>query len=58
MKAQDFITSLPDGLLISRHGSTGSFDYKLDFAFNQTNPTGFDSKLKKKIYESQIWRGN
>jgi hypothetical protein len=38
MKAQDFITSLPDGLFTHFQGmATGSFDYKLDFAYNKTN---------------------
>jgi hypothetical protein len=45
MKAQDFITSLPDGLFTHFQGmeATGSFDYKLDFAYNkkQTESTGF-----------------
>ncbi|MBC7747606.1 MAG: transglycosylase domain-containing protein [Methylotenera sp.] len=51
MKAQDFITSLPDGLFTHFQGmeATGTFDYKLDFAFNQNKPNQlvFDSKLKK-----------
>ena len=51
MKAQDFITSLPDGLFPHFQGmeATGTFDYKLDFAFNQNKPNQlvFDSKLKK-----------
>jgi hypothetical protein len=36
-KAQDFITSLPDGLFTHFQGmeATGSFDYKLDFAYNK-----------------------
>jgi hypothetical protein len=37
MKAQDFITSLPDGLFTHFQGSHWSFDYKLDFAYNKTN---------------------
>ena len=51
MKAQDFITSLPDGLFTHFQGmeATGSFDYKLDFAYNKNKPNQlvFDSKLKK-----------
>lgn len=51
MKAQDFITSLPDGLFTNFKGmeAKGTFDYKLDFAFNQNKPNQlvFDSKLKK-----------
>ncbi|SDI18316.1 Transglycosylase [Flavobacterium omnivorum] len=51
MKAQDFITSLPDGLFTHFQGmeATGTFDYKLDFAYNQNKPNQlvFDSKLKK-----------
>lgn len=51
MKAQDFITSLPDGLFTHFQGmeATGTFDYKLDFAFNQNKPNQlvFDSQLKK-----------
>jgi hypothetical protein len=41
MKAQDFITSLPDGLFTHFQGmqTEGTFDYKLDFKFNKTNPT-------------------
>jgi hypothetical protein len=45
-------------LLIFKEWSHWSFDYKLDFAsIKQTESTGFDSKLKRKIYESQKWRG-
>ncbi|RTY81966.1 glycosyl transferase [Flavobacterium sp. ZB4P23] len=51
MNAQDFITSLPDGLFANFQGmkASGTFDYKLDFAFNQNKPNQlvFDSKLKK-----------
>lgn len=51
MKAQDFITSLPDGLFTNFQGmkATGTFDYKLNFAFNKNKPNQlvFDSKLKK-----------
>ncbi|CAN1574748.1 Glycosyl transferase, family 51 [Flavobacteriaceae bacterium] len=40
MKAQDFITSLPDGLFTHFQGmeATGDFDYKLDFKFNKNKP--------------------
>jgi hypothetical protein len=51
MKAQDFITSLPEGLFTHFQGmeATGTFDYKLDFAFNKNKPNQlvFDSTLKK-----------
>lgn len=51
MNAQDFITSLPDGLFANFQGmkASGTFDYKLDFTFNQNKPNQlvFDSKLKK-----------
>ena len=51
MKVQDFITSLPEGLFTHFQGmeATGTFDYKLDFAFNKNKPNRlvFDSKLKK-----------
>ena len=51
MKAQDFIISLPDGLFTHFQGmeATGTFDYKLNFAFNQNRPNQlvFDSNLKK-----------
>lgn len=51
MKAQDFITSLPDGLFTHFQGmeATGNFDYKLDFKFNKNKPNTlvFDSKLNK-----------
>jgi hypothetical protein len=50
MKAQDFITSLPDGLFTHFQGmqTEGTFDYKLDFKFNKNKPTRFDSNLKEK----------
>jgi hypothetical protein len=59
MKAQDFITSLPDGLFTHFQGmeATGSFDYKLDFAIKKTKSTGFDSKLKRKSTNHKVWRG-
>ena len=51
MKAQDFISSLPDGLFAHFQGmqAEGSFDYKLDFKFNKNKPNQlvFDSNLKK-----------
>ena len=51
MKAQDFISSLPDGLFTNFQGmqASGSFDYKLDFMFNKNKPNTiiFDSKLNK-----------
>lgn len=51
MKAQDFISSLPDGLFTNFQGmqAIGSFNYKLDFMFNKNKPNTiiFDSKLNK-----------
>lgn len=51
MKAQDFISSLPDGLFTNFQGmqAEGTFDYKLDFKFNKNKPDQlvFDSNLKK-----------
>jgi hypothetical protein len=51
MKAQDFISSLPDGLFTHFQGmeAEGTFDYKLDFKFNKNKPNQliFDSNLKK-----------
>ncbi|MDD5151998.1 MAG: transglycosylase domain-containing protein, partial [Flavobacterium sp.] len=51
MKAQDFITSLPDGLFSHFQGmeAEGNFEYKLDFMFNKNKPDQlvFDSNLKK-----------
>jgi hypothetical protein len=51
MKAQDFISSLPDGLFTHFEGmeATGDFDYKLNFKFNTNKPNQlvFDSNLKK-----------
>ena len=51
MKAQDFISSLPDGLFTHFQGmeAKGNFDYKLDFRFNKNKPNQlvFDSKLNK-----------
>lgn len=51
MKAQDFISSLPDGLFTHFQGmeAEGTFDYKLDFKFNKNKPDQlvFDSNLRK-----------
>jgi hypothetical protein len=51
MNAQDFITSLPDGLFTHFQGmeAEGNFEYKLDFKFNKNKPEQlvFDSNLKK-----------
>ncbi|KAB1156908.1 transglycosylase domain-containing protein [Flavobacterium luteum] len=51
MKAQDFISSLPEGLFTHFYGmeAAGTFDYKLDFMFNKNKPNAivFDSKLNK-----------
>ena len=51
MKAQDFITSLPEGLFSHIEGmeATGTFYYQLDFKFNKNKPNQlvFDSYLKK-----------
>ncbi|RTY90848.1 transglycosylase domain-containing protein [Flavobacterium sp. GT3R68] len=51
MRAQDFITSLPEGLFTHFEGmeAEGNFDYQLDFLFNDNKPDAvvFDSKLHK-----------
>ncbi|HJS00962.1 MAG TPA: biosynthetic peptidoglycan transglycosylase [Flavobacterium sp.] len=51
MKAQDFITSLPDGLFTHFQGmeAQGTFDYNLNFEYNKNKPNHliFDSNLKK-----------
>lgn len=51
MKAQDFITSLPDGLFTHFQGmeAEGNFDYQLDFQYNKNRPNDlvFNSNLKK-----------
>jgi hypothetical protein len=51
MKAQDFISSLPDGLFTHFQGmeAEGTFDYNLDFEYNKNKPNDlvFDSNLKK-----------
>jgi hypothetical protein len=50
-KAQDFISSLPDGLFTNFQGmeAEGTFAYLLQFEFNKNNPNAliFDSNLKK-----------
>jgi hypothetical protein len=50
MKAQDFITSLPDGLFRHFKGmeAQGNFSYNLNFEFNKSKPDNiiFESKLK------------
>jgi hypothetical protein len=50
-KAQDFITSLPDGLFTNFQGmeAEGNFAYNLDFEYNQNKPNAliFDSNIKK-----------
>lgn len=52
MRAQDFITSLPEGLFSHFKGmeTTGSFDYRLDFVYNENKPQEliFESTLNKK----------
>lgn len=51
MKAQDFITSLPNGLFTHFEGmqAEGDFDYNLNFEFNKNKPNRviFDSKFQK-----------
>ncbi|MDR6966706.1 hypothetical protein J2X31_000704 [Flavobacterium arsenatis] len=51
MKAQDFITSLPEGLFTNFEGmeTEGNFDFNLSFIFNKNKPNDlvFDSKLSK-----------
>jgi hypothetical protein len=51
MKAQDFITSLPEGLFTHFEGmeAEGTFDYQLNFVFNKNKPKAIilDSKLSK-----------
>ena len=50
MKAQDFITSLPDGLFSHFKGmeAEGNFSYNLNFKFSKSHPDAivFDSKLQ------------
>jgi hypothetical protein len=51
IKAQDFISSLPDGLFTHFQGmeAQGNFDYDLNFSFNKNKPDEivFDSNIKK-----------
>jgi hypothetical protein len=51
IKAQDFISSLPDGLFTHFQGmeAEGTFDYNLDFEYNKNKPNDlvFDNNLKK-----------
>ena len=51
MKAQDFISSLPEGLFTHFTGmeTEGNFDYKLHFRYNKNKPYAlvFESKLNK-----------
>jgi hypothetical protein len=51
MKAQDFITSLPEGLFSHFEGmeAEGNFDYRLKFEYNKSKPNGvvFDSQITK-----------
>ncbi len=51
MKAQDFISSLPDGLFTNFQGmeAEGTFDYNLNFEYNKNRPKDlvFDSNLMK-----------
>lgn len=50
-KAQDFISSLPDGLFTHFQGmeAQGTFNYNLDFEYNKNKPNDlvFNSNLKK-----------
>lgn len=52
MNAQDFITSLPEGLFSHFEGmeAEGDFDYKLDFMFNKNKPNAlvFNSTINKR----------
>ncbi len=51
MKAQNFISSLPEGLFRHFEGmeATGNFDYRLHFVFNKNKPNAlvFESELNK-----------
>ena len=51
MKAQDFISSLPEGLFTHFTGmeTEGNFDYKLNFKYNKNKPSAlvFNSNLNK-----------
>jgi hypothetical protein len=59
MKSQDFISSL--WWLVypfSRNANRGTFDYKLDFKFNKTNPTNsfLTAIWERKFKNNKIWR--
>lgn len=58
MVAQDFISSLPEGLFSHFKGmeTTGSFEYRLDFVYNENKPQNlvFESTLNK--HEFRILR--
>jgi hypothetical protein len=51
MKAQDFISSLPDGLFTHFQGmeADGTFDYNLNFEYTKNKPNNlvFDSNIRK-----------
>ncbi len=53
MKAQDFITSLPNGLFTHFEGmeAEGDFDYHLNFVFNKNKPNAI-------VFESQLHKEN
>jgi hypothetical protein len=53
MKAQQFITSLPQGLFSHFEGmeTIGNFDYKLDYKFVKNKPN-------KLVFESKLTKGN
>lgn len=54
MQAQDFITSLPEGLFSHFKGmeTMGSFNYRLDFVYNENKPQEliFESTLNKQDF--------
>jgi len=53
MKAQDFISSLPNGLFTHFEGmeAEGDFDYHLNFVFNKNKPNAI-------VFESQLHKEN
>lgn len=55
MEAQDFIASLPEGLFAHFKGmeTTGAFDYRLDFVYNENKPQNliFESTLNKYAFK-------
>lgn len=53
MKAQDFISSLPNGLFTHFEGmeAEGEFDYRLNFVFNKNKPNAI-------VFESQLHKEN